>query len=356
MRYSARYPVLMSIAFVLGGCANVGLDPAPPPAGAATSEWTVTTRPDMDLWYHGLAYTGLGADGDAPIYQPGYVPAVVSAKQVAGVFPTVLDQRAAEFAQEFAADERFSILQFLPLYFATSDAFFAALNAWIQADGNPQAVSDPARAQAVAFIAEQLPTTAQRRTIASWLEVLAEEDRVFFEDYRQGLATSDFAGVTRSVQSAWDGLVPNLQPFLDYVMLSGGELILSVPIGSEGRTVALGRNSNRVATGMPDPATPSHAVWAFIHELMYPFVGPIIEDEIAPADLRELDREALARRTAIRAGAILIEKVAPAESAEYRSAYMDWAGESGSFEAAFPIPADLAAALEDRITTVLSGF
>lgn len=366
-------PAAALAAVLLAGCAPAATEPAPGPAPAAENEptvppgavsWTVTTRPTLDLWYHGLAYTGFGATPDVPLYQPDYVTRVVAAKRAAGVFPTVLDRRAEEFGRRFAADDRFSVLHFLPLYFDSDEQLFGALQAWIRAEGDPRRVADPRLGAAVQFLSQQIPTQEGRRTVADWLEVLGEEDRAFFATHRRARG-AELAGVPAAVQAQWDRLAARLQPALDYLLLNQGEVILSLPIGSEGRTLQVGPRRHRVAIGMPDPTRPADAVWSLLHEQMYALVSGVIEDQLAPAQRREQDEQLLSRRAAVRAGALLLDRLAPEAAADYRAAYLRWAGvtvpaaraeRDRAFVQAYPVPEPLPRALAERIDAILEGI
>lgn len=373
----ALHPVTLLVAGVLplvAACAPAPGPPTGPAPGANVPaqgvppgqlRWTVATRPGMDLWYHGLAYTGFrGEAAELPIHDPGYVDRMVAAKREAGVHPTVLDRRAEEFRALFEGGTRYSALHFLPLYFQTGEAFFAAMRSWLQAGGDPRRIQDPMLAQQVAFFAQQFPAEAERRALAAWLDVLMEEGRVFYTGYRQQ-RESRLSGVPAAVQAEWDRLATPLTPFLDYLLMNQGELVLSDPLGPEGRTIDLGRRNNRVAVMMPDPARPADAVWAALHEMLYPFVNGIIADRLAPAQLREMNQQLLARRAAIRAAALVLEQVAPEAVGAYREAHLRWAGvtvpagaaeRERAFLAAFPLPAGLPEALVEGIANITRGF
>jgi hypothetical protein len=363
-------PLYVLLAFLSTGiaaCAAPGGAPAPAPDAnrdPAAVRWTVANRPDVDLWYYGLAYTGLGASAEIPLYQPEYVERLVAAKRAAGAYPTPLDRRAEEFARQFRTSANFSRLQFLPLYFSGGDALFASLRAWAQVEGDPRRVQDPALAQAVAFLSQQFPSASERRILAGWVQLLDEEQRAFYGRYHAE-RLAELGGITAAVQARWDQLAPRLQPYLDYMILNGGELVLSLPLGSEGRTLDLGRRQNRVAVGMPVAGAPADAVWAFVHELAYPLVGPVIQDQLAPAQRRETDEQLLSRRAAVRTGAILLDRVAPDAAAEYRAAYLRWAGvavpmsaqeRARQLERAYPLPEPLPPALAEAVDRTLGGI
>jgi hypothetical protein len=369
--------VLATTLAIVAGCAAPMGDPAtgpatgpaaapgPQPLESGATRWTVVTRPGMDLWYHGLAYTGfLGQAAELPIHAPGYVARMVAAKQASGVHPTVLDRRAEEFRSLFEAGPRYSALHFLPLYFPTEEFFFGAMRAWVQVGGDPRRVSDQSLAQAVAFLSQQFPTEGERRTLASWLEVLTEEGRVFYSAHRQQRA-AQLASVAPVVQAEWDKLSPQLRPVLDYLLLNEGELILSDPLGPEGRTLELGNRFNRIAVLMPEPNRPADAVWAFLHELMYPFVNGVISDQLSPAQIRDTNQQLLSRRAAIRAASAALARVAPQAVQPYREAHLRWAGlpvpasaaeRERAFIRAYSLPDQLPAALEEGIANMLRGF
>lgn len=361
-------PILLTLlCAAVTACAAPGGAPAPAPEATrdpAAVRWTAANRPDLDLWYHGLAYTGLDASAEVPLYQPGYVERLVAAKRAAGVYPTPLDRRAEEFARQFRTSANFSRLQFLPLYFSGGDALFTAIRAWAQVEGDPRRVQDPGLGQAVAFLSQQFPSANERRVVAAWAQLLEEERRAFFERYH-AQRVAEHAGLVSAAQAQWDQLAPRLQPYLDYMILNGGELLLSFPLGSEGRTLDLGRRQNRVAVAMPAVGAPADAVWAFIHELAYPLVSTVIEDNLAPAQRREVNEQLLSRRAAIRAGAILLDRVAPEAAAEYRASYLRLAGAAvpanegereRALARAYPLPDPLPRALGEAVERTLGGI
>lgn len=368
MRKSARLNVLILplLAAVLFGCAPPAGTTAPgaPAPDPGAVRWTVAAHPHIDLWYHGLALTGFGEAPVLPIYQPDYPAQVQAAKRGAGITATPLDQQAADLARRFAAEPRYTALQFLPLYFPTGEMLFTAIRAWGQVEGDPRRVQDPTLAQMVAFLAQQFPTAEQRRVVGGWVELLEEEQRLFFGRYRAE-RMQDLGGVQSAVQARWDPLADRLRPLLDYLILNQGELTLSFPLGPEGRTLNQGRQNNRVAVGIPDPADPSSVVWAFLHELMYPLVAPVVQDQLSPAQRREVDEQRLTIAAAVRAGAIVLDRLSPEDAPAYRAAYLRWVGAAvpaaaaqrdAAMARAFPIPDPLPRAIADAVDVALQGI
>jgi hypothetical protein len=365
------------LATVLGtACAPVAdpaTGPAPGPATPAETRppdpgevrWSVTTRPAVDLWYHGLALIGFrGTAGSLPIHAPDYRETIDAAKRAAGTGQTPLDRRAEEFRSTFEANDRYSAMHFLPLHFASGEALTTAISAWLQVGGDPRRIQDPGLAGAVAFLSQQFPTEAERRVMAEWMEALTAEGRTFYTAYREREGARN-AALIAAAQTEWDALAPRLRPVLDYLLLNRGELIVSQPLGPEGRTLELGNRFNRVAVLLPEAGRPGDVVWAAIHELMYPYVSGVMTDQLAPAQLRDADRPDLTRRAAIRAGAMVLELVAPDALQPYREAHLRWAGAAvpagavqreAALERAYPLPEPLPDALRRGIESMMREF
>ncbi len=341
------------------------LAPAVQPLPPGEVRWTATTRPQVDLWYHGLATIDFrGTAAGLPIHPPQYAERMAAVKRGAGVQPTALERRADELRAVFEAGPRYSSLHFLPLNFPTGEAFIAALQRWIQVGGDPARVPDPAQAQAVAFLSRQFPTDAERRALSTWMEVLGEEGRVFYTAHRER-ETAALAATVAAVQSEWDALAPRLRPVMDALQLNQGEILVSPAIGPEGRMLELGRRYARTAVNAPPTGRGPDVIWATLHEVMYPFVDGVLEDQLAPAQLRDADRPLLARRAAIRSGALVLQQVAPDAVPAYREAHLRWTGvpvpastieRERAFERAFPLQDPLPAALAQGIQSLLAPF
>ena len=91
-----------------------------------------------------------------------------------------------------------------------------------------------------------------------------------------------------AVDVIWQGeLRPRLQNFLNHSEQPNGDLILSLALEGEGRTVTDTRALGQVAVGFPD--SPDHAMdalYAFAHEVVGPLTGPAVEDNTTPAEKR----------------------------------------------------------------------
>lgn len=357
---------LLVLVVCLGACAGQAAPPQTPLT--APTEWRVDVAKHLGLWYHGLAYLasdsgtvpGEGAKEPVlPLFAPGYVERIVAAKRQAGVYPTPLDQRAAKFADLFAGDD-YAPLQFVPLYFKNDTALFSAIRVWQEVDGDPRRVSTREGAQVIAFLSNMFPRASERRAVGAWTDVLEQEAQAFYDAYwrQQATALRERAAV---VQREWDALAPELGVFLDYMELEGGTLFLVPALGAEGRIVARGPGTPVVAVLVPPPDQPEGAVFAFIHELVYPIVGDVVREHVAPARIREIGRETLETRAAVRGGAFLLDRVAPDRAAAYRRFFLEYVGagedaSSAAFREAFPLPEGLEAGLAEAIERTLAGI
>ena len=93
---------------------------------------------------------------------------------------------------------------------------------------------------------------------------------------------------------------------------------------------------------------------------MYSLVTEVVRENVAPARLRELGEDAVTSRAAARAGALVLDRLAPAQAEGYRRFYSRAAGRSGTgdaaFLAAFPLPPELESSLPQALQQALAGI
>lgn len=357
-------PLLIGAASGCAGLAPAAEEPEPePPVG-----WRAGVAEHLGLWYHGLATVlGPAERPDSvvlPHYEPGYPDSIAAVKRRRGFYPTALDRRSGELRQLFRGDRAYRGLEFVPLYFRSAEALFSAIELWQRAGGDPRLAGSTEGARVVAFLSTLFPRARHRQVVGEWAALLREEARVFYGAYWQ-----EQAPVLRERASAverdWETLAPALASFLDYAQLENGELFLVPALSVEGRIVTRGVDVPRAAVLSPPAGRPDHAVLAFVHELLYPLVGDVIRDYVAPVRIRELGEDVLAARAAIRGGAMLLERADPARVTAYRRLYLRAAGRTApageealeaAFEEAFPLPPELERGLADLIRQALAGI
>jgi len=371
--------MLLAATALLAGC---GAPQAAEQEIAPLREWRIGTAEHVALWYHGLAYTARAADAPAappeappapratadtlpplPLYRPGYVDSMTALKRAAGVYPTELDERADEFAREFEGEAAYAALHFLPLYFRDADALFGAIRVWHQAEGDPRRVAGAA-AQAVAFLSSLFRTERQRDVVTAWANVLLAESRAFYHAHWQA-RQPELAALASAVTAEWRPVADSLADFLLFARLRGGELFLIPALGPEGRIVTRGVQQPRIAITTPPADRPRDALWPFIHELIYPLAAETVQEYLAPVRIRELGETAITSRAALRAGALLVDRVLPADGAAYRRFFLEGAGHEppagpdeldAAFARAFPIPPELEAGLQEIVRQALAGI
>lgn len=360
---------LTTLAGLAGACAPATQTPEMEPE--TVTGWHVRTAEFIGLWYHGLAYTyhavAPAETTVLPRFDPEYVERIVALKRREGVYPTPLDDRAAEFGRIFRSDEVYDRLEFLPLFFRDGEALRAGIDLWNRAGGNPAAAGSAEAARVIAFLSQLFPRPADRQTVVSWVGLLAEEDTAFYRGHWAGQAEL-LATRAAAVQREWDALAPDLSQYLAYIGFRDGEIFLTPALGPEGRTVTSGVAVPRVAVLVPPANHPAYAVWGLVHELLYPLVGDVVREQVAPARIRELGEARLNSLAAIRGGAILLQQTAAGRADrvdDYRRFFLESIGQAApttsagldsAFVNAFPLPPELVRGLEEAVDNALAGI
>ncbi|MCX5759938.1 MAG: hypothetical protein NTW72_00275 [Gemmatimonadetes bacterium] len=214
-------------------------------------------------------------------------------------------------ARTLAASASYEILHFVPLYYpsATRAELARALREAAAASPAPNA---PRAAFLVGALTSALPTSAARAPLLALADLTL-----------QSLPAAILPSALARWQHSWDTRFANpLAPFLRAERLDGGLVMVADALGPEGRLFAgrpADRTDNVVAIGTfgapPDLDAP---VFALVRELCFPLVSRAADQ--TPA-LRASRAES-ARRTsvaAVRCGADLLDRVAPAEASAYRA-------------------------------------
>ena len=134
-----------------------------------------------------------------------------------------------------------------------------------------------------------------------------------------------------------------------------------MPLGGEGRTVNFSSRQNAVASTMPDSSA-TDAIFVFAHEVASSIVGSAVSDNTTPTEQRSGLAGKYITAGAVRAGAILIRRLAPELSAGYARYYLMQAGQSvagdlnARLAAVFPLPELISQALERQLDVVLGGI
>ena len=339
---------------------------APPPRQTG---WVFALVPFADLWFHGMATVDPVGPGPNPLYDPAYPVEMRGRKGAAGIGQTPLDQRAGYFRDAFRRDQAMEVLHFLPLYFAEAGRVevFQALEALaVSRDGIPRTSSPNVRFGLTA-VGSVLPAAGQRALLGEFVSVLeAEWDSFLSGDRRAELADREEA--RNAIQGLWDSeFGPALAPLLRGLHLTGGTVFLTPAIGDEGRIFSgspSNPSDNVLAVAAPKAGgDPRAAVFSMLRELSFPMARQALEAGPEPLQDRE-SAEGVAARTAIRAGALALDRLLPSELPAYQQFFLSRvrrapasAGATGAaFQEAYSLDESLLKALREVVNnTITSG-
>lgn len=362
---------LMALAIVgcaTGGVGGIGGAGAPSTAspvsgGAAPAPgWRVNTREDVDLWLHGFALLTTDT-GRVTFFSRGYKQRITAIKRQKNIL-TALDANQPQLSARFATNPSLTNAQFLAMYFPSLQEIVNATDLFIRAQGNPRASNDPQVQQEIALLASLFPTPADRDWLRLFVQSIQDEDTRFYHAYwtaEQGARGAGYAQFQAQWQSTW---YPKLSRFLNNTQQPDGELLLSLPLGGEGRTVNQGKQSNIIAVTYP--ATPDSAVnalFVFAHEAVQQLVQVAINDNTTPAEQRSGETNGYQGNAAVRGGALLIQKTMPDLLPAYMRFYLETLGSAAprgdtaaAFAAGFPLPSAIVTAIGRQIDIVLGGI
>lgn len=332
-----------------------------PGVASTAAVWPVKTREHIDLWLHGYAMVQ-DDTAQVPFFRRGYRDRLTVVKNQANVV-TALDRARDSLRMRLAQNPALVGGQFLALSFATWDDMRRAIQLFIEADGNVQR----ARTQQELFVLRVLGSYFPSRQDRVWLRQFAvgvEDERAkFYRDYwvRQQRERS---AALAAVDSTWQRQYrPRLQRYLNNTQQDNGELILSLPLNGEGRTVTGSSRENVVVATFPErPADAAEVAYVFAHEAIARIASTAVSDNLTPTQQRSGAADRLASPAAVRGGYFLLERAAPELADGYARYYLRAANRSAganpraALEAAFPLPNDIRDAIIRQLDVVLGGI
>jgi hypothetical protein len=362
---------LFGATIAVAGCASAGSSssstsssPAASTTGAPTQTrgWRVMTKEHVDLWLHGFAL--LTSDtGHVPFFARGYKQQVTALKRQRNVF-TQLDANQQDLSRRFATNPSLTNAQFLAMYFNSFAEIVEATDFLVRSQGNPRASSNPDVQQRIAFLAANFPTAADRDWARKFVDALQDESNRFYHDYWTKEQQTRGAAYAQFNQEWTAKYYPKLSRFLNNTQQPSGELLLSLPVGGEGRTINDGKQANAIAVVFPrTPEASAEALYVFTHEIVARLVDEAIRDNTTPAEQRSGASVGYVGNGAVRGGALLLQHVAPELVPGYMRFYLQTLGIASptadpttQFAAAFPLPAPIVTALGRSIESVLGGI
>ncbi|MBV6521730.1 MAG: hypothetical protein MNPFHGCM_01874 [Gemmatimonadaceae bacterium] len=324
--------------------------------------WRVYAREHVDLWLHGFAM--LQADSTlVPYFRPGYRTHIEAVRRERRV-TTTLDASRERLSSYIDANPRLISAQFLPLYFQTWEEMREGFDLFLSADGNPRRARDQASAQVVATFAASFPQRRDREWARSFVHALDDERTRFYGEYWLA-ETRAREGARTTFELAWrTRFRGRLERFLTNVQEDDGEVLLSLTLGGEGRTVSVNRRENYVAVPFPDDdAAANEPVFVFLHEIAGAPSAVAVRDQTTPAEQRDGTADRYASLAAVRGGAIILAHVAPDLVPEYQRYYLRIArarvpdgDPTSAFERSFSLPDAVRDAVARQIDIILGGI
>lgn len=324
------------------------------------SGWRLDTREHVDLWLHGFAM--LQDDASlVPHFRLGYRASLDSARHGAR---TQLDDNRAELLRRFGTNANLTSAQFLALYFADWDDMRRGVERFLSDEGDVRAARSQEELRMYATIRTYFPTADDRDWLRLFLRSLDDERARFYRAYwiRQQQVR---AGQRAAVLSLWSGTYGTaIGRFMRNNAQREGTILLSLPLGGEGRSLAVGPSDNFVTVGFPAPTEdPRNAIYVVVHEVVGSVANAAVRDNASAADQRSGEAGKWSTLAAVRGGALLLQRVAPDLVAGYQRYYLSLAraqvgaaDPSSQFDATFPLPPRIMNAIERQVDIVLGGI
>jgi len=356
-------------AGIVAACASVGGGGGgtvtnPGPTADQTSPeavWPIKTREHVDLWLHGYAL--LQEDTTfVPFFKRGYGTNMIVLKNRANVV-TQLDANRDRLRARIAINPALINAQFVPLAFSNWAELSQTVDVFVRADGNPRAASSQQQANAIAFLAAYFQTSADRDWLRLFVQSLNDESTRFYHSYwvQQQRERSN---VLELVDTLWQRTYrPRMQKFLNNTQQAQGEVLLSLPLDGEGRSVTSGKQSNTITVTFPDrPNDAVEAIYVIAHEAVSGIAASAVTDNITPEQRRNGLGERYQSAAAVRGGALLLQRTSPEVLDGYMRYYLRSVNRAAganvqtTFTSTFSLPDTIRDALVRQLEVVLGGI
>lgn len=369
MLHSVRrlFPLALATILSAAACATAGTgtpSPAAPAAPAPTAQrWPVKTREHVDLWLHGFALLQTDTNAAVPLFKRGYATEMTVLKNKANVL-TQLDANRDRLQAGLAGSRLLVNAQFVPFYFNSVDEMRSVIDRFVSTNGSPQGARSQQEAAQFAVLASYFQSASERAWLSLFASSLWDEDAKFYHSYwtRQ---QAERAPVIDSVQGMWQHTVrPAFSRFLTNTQQRDGDLLLSLPLDGEGRTIS-GSVTSRTAIAVDFPARQSDApdaIYTLMHELVGTIANAAISDNTSPAEQRNGTADRIASAATVRGGLMLLEKQLPALADGYARYYIIESGHVPSASprtqlvSLFPIPVAIRDAMSQQIELIQGGI
>ncbi len=328
------------------------------------SRWPIKTSEHVDLWLHAFAMVSNDTT-KVPLFRRGYRDSLTVEKNRANLL-TSLDVNRGTLAKRLASSPSYLQAQFVPFGYANWEEMRVAAERFLTQGDDPRRTPD--RSGGALSFAALFPTTADREWLRLFLNGVTDEQARFFNAEHTRVIRTRHA-VISAVDSLWQGTYrARFDRFLNNTSQRNGDVVLSIPVGGEGRT-GVGRDRQTVVA-VPLPGRvqdAADALFVLAHEFTGTLVTGVIGDNTTPAEQRSGAADRYISLGQVRAGALLLERVAPELLDGYMRFYLtqsgvraDAATPTGTLKATFASTFDIPAAIRDgisrQIDIVLGGI
>lgn len=368
-----------------GGSGRLSAQPSSHPV--AQVGWPVRTLPHVDLWLHAFAMLSVDTGSVVPLFRRGYRDSVQVVKNGRNVL-TALDGNRESLTRGLQRGNNYLPAQFLAFDYASLADLRASIDRFLAFDGDARRASDAATARRMAPWAAIFRTPADREWLRLFNASVQDEALRFFDSEYQRIFRARQA-VVSAVDSLWQQQYrARFERFLNNSGQRQGDLLLSLPLGGEGRTGPGPTQRTIVAVPFPERAEDAvEALYVFAHEVTGTIVGPVVADNVTPAEQRAGLADRAVASAQVIGGAMLLGRVAPELLRGYQRYYLAQIGADGSagvgaggsathrspnhsqatstaddaalstaFERAFPLSSVMRDALRRQIDIVLGGI
>lgn len=330
--------------------------PDSPSARPTLAQWPIKTAEHVDLWLHSFALVSEDTVR-VPLYRRGYRDSLTVLKNRANVL-TSLDVNRGTLAKRLAASPTYLQAQFIAFEFPNWDAMHAAAEQFLARDAGSS------RGDGVNPFAAIFPTAADREWLRLFITGVDDEQRRFFNAEHSRLVRSRYA-IISAVDSLWQQVYrARFQRFLTNTSQRNGDILLSIPVAGEGRA-GVGRDRQTViAVPFPDRvADAKDVILVLAHELTGTLVNGVIAENTTPAEQRAGVADKYVSLAQVRAGAMLLEKIAPELVDSYMRFYLAQSGVRADaadvktlFSRTYDVPVVIRDGLQRQIDIVLGGI
>ena len=364
-----RLAISLAVA-LLAGCATAGTtgnDTSSPSStigrnsGNPSEVWGIKTREHLDLWLHGFAMVQ-DDSSLVPYFRRGYKANLNAVKSRSNVV-TQLDANNSRLHGRFALNAQLVNAQFLALYFDSFDEMASAIDLAYRADGNPRQASSQQAAETIALVAGYFPSQPDRDWARLFVQSLRDEDTRFYRGYWDQ-QQRELGAVFTAVNSLWQNSYrARFQTFLNNTSQAAGEVYLSLPLDGEGRTLSAGKRQNATAVTFPLRSSDGpEAIYVIAHELVSSLVSTAVNDNTTPNDRRLGVADRYIANGTVRAGVMLLQKIAPELVTGYASYYLQSANRNAgtnpvaTLAVVFALPDGIRDAISKQLDVVLGGI